>query len=106
MEAQRDNDLIYHEEVPSVSNLEIIEPANLVNSAILGGLRDPQTSLSGEEALFGKLISWGARTAISKLIHKGIGLKLIFADVYNERKHNMVASIRQIQQDLDRAATS
>lgn len=65
-EVQRDNDLIYHQEVPSVPNLEIIEPANLVNSAILGGLRDPQTSLSGDEALFGKLISWGARTAISR----------------------------------------
>lgn len=65
VEAQRDNDYIYHHTVPSISELEIIEPANLVNSAVLGGLRDPQTSLQGEDALFGKLPSWGARTAIS-----------------------------------------
>lgn len=62
--AQRDNDLIYHQDIPPVSALEIIEPAVLVNSVILGGLKDPQTALNGEDALFGTLTSWGARTAI------------------------------------------
>lgn len=65
---QRDNDYIYHQEVPPNSALEIIEPANLVNSAVLGGLREPQTSLGGEDALFGSLTSWGARMAIGMSI--------------------------------------
>lgn len=64
--AQRDNDYIYHQDVPPIPALEIIEPANLVNSAILGGLRDPQNALNGEDALFGTLTSWGARMAIGK----------------------------------------
>lgn len=89
--AQRDNDYIYHQEVPPISALEPIEPANLVNSAILAGLRDPQTALNGEEALFGNLTSWGARMAI---------------EIYNDRKHAVLADIRQTNQDLDRVIAS
>ncbi|PVF99793.1 putative pala protein [Serendipita vermifera] len=89
--AGRDNDYIYHQEVPPISALEIIEPANLVNSAVLSGLRDPQTSLNGDDALFGNLTSWGARTAI---------------DIYNDRKTSIIAEIRKENQELDRIATA
>ncbi|CCA73787.1 probable palA protein [Serendipita indica DSM 11827] len=89
--SRRDNDYIYHQDVPPVSALEIIEPANLVNSAVLGGLRDPQTALNGDDALFSGLTSWGARTAI---------------EIYNERKRTIINNLKQLQQDLDRVAST
>ncbi|KAG8835885.1 pH-response regulator protein palA/rim20 [Serendipita sp. 399] len=89
--AQRDNDYIYHQEVPPISALEIIEPANLVNSAVLGGLKDPQTALNGDEALFSDLMSWGSRMAL---------------EIYAERKITVINNMRQLQQDHDRIASA
>jgi len=62
--AQRDNDLIYHQEIPSLSSLDPIDPAALVFSATLGGLKDPDSVLREEQLLFTDLITWGARLAI------------------------------------------
>ena len=68
--AEKDNDLIYHHDVPPSSSLEPILPANMVNKNVPPGLAEPKAALekSGEAIIFEGLVSWGAREAISKLM--------------------------------------
>lgn len=66
--AQRDNDLIYHQEIPPLSSLDPIDPAALVVSATLGGLKDPDSVLREDQLLFTDLTTWGARLAIGPSI--------------------------------------
>jgi programmed cell death 6-interacting protein len=61
--AQRDNDLIYHQDVPSAS-LPVIQPASMVASVVPPGLSEPKKILGNDNLIFGELISWGAQTAI------------------------------------------
>jgi hypothetical protein len=66
--AQRDNDLIYHQDVPAPSGLEPIEGKGFVNAVVLLGLADPTTVVSGGDgAIFANLESWGVRTAIREI---------------------------------------
>jgi len=64
--AQRDNDLIYHQDVPPSSALLAIQEAKLVTSNIPKGLVNPSSILQSTHPLFSDLVSWGAREAISK----------------------------------------
>ncbi|KAF8638258.1 hypothetical protein AX17_002280 [Amanita inopinata Kibby_2008] len=88
--AERDNDLIYHQEVPSASALPAIRPAPLVKSTTPPGLSNPAMALAHETPLFAELLGWGAREAIS---------------IYNERKKSLIQEkIINVSQGLqDRA---
>jgi len=63
--AERDNDLIYHHDVPAASALDAIHETCMVKSTVLPGLADPQSAMGDEKMLFGDLLGWGARQAIS-----------------------------------------
>ncbi|EKM78721.1 hypothetical protein AGABI1DRAFT_59755 [Agaricus bisporus var. burnettii JB137-S8] len=73
--AQRDNDLIYHHDVPAAAALPIIQETNLTDSTIPPALRDPNTALKQMQPLFDGLVGWGAREAMN---------------IYNDRKQTLV----------------
>ena len=91
--AQRDNDLIYHQDVPAASALPAIQQTNLATATIPAGLLNPASILGSKRPIFGELIGWGAREAISK---RAIFLSLLLficstsPDIYNDRKHAFV----------------
>ena len=62
--AQRDNDLIYHQDVPAASSLPVIQPASMVASVVPQELTEPKKVLGNDNLIFGELVSWGAQTAI------------------------------------------
>ncbi|KAI0034549.1 BRO1-domain-containing protein [Vararia minispora EC-137] len=62
--AERDNDLIYHQDVPAPSSLPGIQPSSVVRLAIPAALEDPKIAVGNEPVIFAELLSWGARTAI------------------------------------------
>lgn len=65
--AERDNDLIYHQVVPSASSVPPIQEMKDVVTAIVPiGLKDPQTVVKEGEAILGELYGWGVRVAIGK----------------------------------------
>lgn len=64
--AQRDNDLIYHQDVPTPSALQAIQETSLSVSKIPPGLTNPETALGSNRPLFEGLVCWGAREAISE----------------------------------------
>jgi hypothetical protein len=64
--AQRDNDLIYHQDVPPASSLPVIQPAAMVESGAPQGLLEPKKILGSDNLIFWNLISWGAQTAIGR----------------------------------------
>lgn len=90
--SERDNDLIYHKEVPSLAALPAISPAQMVKVDVPNGLNDPQTVLHGDGVIFGELLAWGAKAAISmylfssqrQLVQQLLGL-------YNDRKNNLIS---------------
>ena len=65
--AQRDNDLIYHKDVPSSSAITPIQDVIMVQGNLLPGLSDPKSVVSGGRIVFGELLGWGAREAVSTL---------------------------------------
>ena len=65
--AERDNDLIYHEDVPPASALASIPPTSMVRLTVPTGLEDPKAALGKQRGLFSDLLSWGARVAIGQL---------------------------------------
>ncbi|KAH9058360.1 pH-response regulator [Lactarius vividus] len=73
--AQRDNDLIYHQDVPPASSLPVIQPASMVESVVPPGLLEPKKILGSDNLIFGNLISWGAQTAI---------------EIYNDRRNTAI----------------
>ncbi|PFH52959.1 hypothetical protein AMATHDRAFT_138650 [Amanita thiersii Skay4041] len=86
--AERDNDLIYHHDIPSISALPAIRPAPLVSSLIPPGLSNPASVLGDERPLFVDLLGWGAREAIK-----------IYHDRKNTLVHEKVATMSQQLQD-------
>lgn len=73
--AQRDNELIYHQDVPPASSLPVIQPAAMVESVVPQGLLEPKKTLGSDNLIFGNLISWGAQTAI---------------EIYNDRRNTTI----------------
>lgn len=73
--AERDNDLIYHHDVPAISILPPIKPASLVSATIPPGLTNPAIVLGNEPPLFESLLGWGASEAIN---------------IYSERKKTLL----------------
>ncbi|KAM6504501.1 BRO1-like domain containing protein [Amanita muscaria] len=84
--AERDNDLIYHQDVPAMATLPPIKHAPLVSSMTPAGLLNPVTVLGSEPPLFANLLGWGAREAIH---------------IYDERKTSLVKEkIADVSQHL------
>ncbi|KAH8826651.1 pH-response regulator [Flagelloscypha sp. PMI_526] len=71
--AERDNDLIYHKDVPPSSELESVSPADMAKPDVPAGLLHMNGYL--EKPLFRGLIGWGTREAIN---------------IYNDRKAKLV----------------
>ncbi|TFY67754.1 hypothetical protein EVG20_g3830 [Dentipellis fragilis] len=62
--AERDNDLIYHKDVPSASALPTIQPASMVQSITPPEILDPKKAIGDNQVIFHSLLSYGARLAI------------------------------------------
>ena len=89
--AERDNDLIYHEDVPPASALASIPPTSMVRLTIPTGLEDPKTALGKQPGLFSELLSWGARVAIGKCTMTVRPTKLINeAELYEDRRMTFI----------------
>jgi programmed cell death 6-interacting protein len=66
--AERDNDLIYHQDVPAASALPAIPEAPVAQLSVPPGLKDPQSVIGKDGVIFGELPGWGANEATSKHI--------------------------------------
>lgn len=66
--AERDNDLIYHQDVPAASALPVIPEQPVAQISVPPGLKNPQCAIGTEGVIFGGLLGWGASEAISKFI--------------------------------------
>ncbi|TFK40326.1 BRO1-like domain-containing protein [Crucibulum laeve] len=73
--AQRDNDLIYHQDVPAPSALDPIQQTNLATLIIPPALSNPASVIGNTRPIFGDLVGWGAREAIN---------------IYNNRKQYLI----------------
>ena len=62
--AERDNDLIYHQEVPALTSLPPIVEVSMVQATVPGGLTDPKAALGSDAIVFSELVGHGARMAI------------------------------------------
>ncbi|KAI5122282.1 hypothetical protein M0805_002362 [Coniferiporia weirii] len=71
--AERDNDLIYHHDIPPISALPEVQEVSMVKSNPPAGLQDPAATIGEEGVIFGELVGWGAKVAI---------------DIYQERVNN------------------
>ncbi|KAH7927929.1 pH-response regulator [Leucogyrophana mollusca] len=73
--AERDNDLIYHQDVPASSALPPIQGVSMVSSIVHPGLQDPKSVTGNGGIIFGEMLGWGAREAIN---------------IYNDNKRNLI----------------
>ncbi|KAK7033123.1 pH-response regulator protein palA/RIM20 [Favolaschia claudopus] len=73
--AERDNDLIYHDDIPSASALPPIQHSAIAKLTVVPGLINPDSVIGTDGPIFTELISWGAQEAIN---------------IYNDRKQNLV----------------
>lgn len=73
--AERDNDLIYHQNVPAPSGIPAIQEVSMVQSIVPPGLRDPKSVIGDDGIIFGEMLGWGAREAIN---------------IYNDNKGNLL----------------
>ncbi|KAG5341599.1 hypothetical protein C0989_009080 [Termitomyces sp. Mn162] len=71
--AERDNDLIYHHDVPASPALIAIAQTNLVSSMVPSTLSDLTTLIGSGRLIFAELVGWGAKEAI-KALERPIGL--------------------------------
>ena len=70
--AVKDNDLIYHQDVPSTSALPAIQEVSMVQPLTEPGLQDPKAVIGADGVIFGELLGWGAQLAIGtpfNLVH-------------------------------------
>ncbi|KAJ7170650.1 BRO1-like domain-containing protein [Mycena crocata] len=73
--AERDNDLIYHDDIPAASALPPIPHSAIAKLTVVSGLLNPESVLGLDGPIFAEMIGWGAQEAIN---------------IYNDRKHNLV----------------
>ena len=67
--AERDNDLIYHQDVPALTSLPTIVEVSMVQATVPGGLTDPKAALGDDAIIFSELVGHGARMAIGEPTH-------------------------------------
>ncbi|KAJ4464583.1 BRO1-like domain-containing protein [Lentinula aciculospora] len=73
--AERDNDLIYHQDIPTGSLLPAIQQAAIAQATIPKELSYPNVLVHYNQMLFSSLMGWGTREAIN---------------IYNDRKKNLI----------------
>jgi programmed cell death 6-interacting protein len=89
--AERDNDLIYHDDIPASSALPPIQHSAIAKLTVVPGLLNPESIVGPEGPLFAEMIGWGAQEAISKSLIQSIYLfDARHPDIYNDRKQNLV----------------
>ncbi|KDQ57158.1 hypothetical protein JAAARDRAFT_58624 [Jaapia argillacea MUCL 33604] len=85
--AERDNDLIYHQDVPSPTALPPIGEAVLAKSNIPQDLQYPRGAIGNDGIILGELLAWGATQAI---------------DMYNVKKEDWLKNeVTERAKDLD-----
>ncbi|KAI0367789.1 BRO1-domain-containing protein [Pilatotrama ljubarskyi] len=90
--AERDNDLIYHQDVPPASALPPIAEVVMAQPLIDPGLQNPQSVVGKDAVIFGELLGWGARIAI---------------EIYNDRRRDWISEeIQGRARRLDNALKS
>ncbi len=104
--AERDNDLIYHQDVPAHSALPEIVIASLIPKIEPpAGLTQIHTLISDDQVLFKDLLAWAAREAISMSslpFHIASPCLTLHLDIYNDRKQNLIEErIISATRDLD-----
>ena len=79
--AERDNDLIYHHDVPSFSQLPPVQEIAMVRSVVPPELQEYATNIERDGLILGDLMGWGAKVAIGEFelsIELGLGLIAAF----------------------------
>jgi len=102
--ARRDNDLIYHKDIPPSSAIAPIQDVIMVQSNLLSGLLDPKGLVGGGRVLFGELLGWGAREAVSTSILAVFESQypIWSSDIYNDNKQSLIKErITDFAQELD-----
>lgn len=102
--ARRDNDLIYHKDIPPSSAIASIQDVIMAQSSLLSGLLDPKSMVGGGRVLFGELLGWGAREAVSELIQVVVESRhpIWSSDIYNDNKQTLIKErIIDFAQELD-----
>ncbi|KAH0833294.1 putative pH-response regulator [Lanmaoa asiatica] len=102
--AERDNDLIYHKDIPPSSAITPIQDVIVVQSNPLSGLSDPKSVVGSSRVLFGELLGWGAREAVSTLILAVTESQVSIwsSDIYNDNKQTLIKErITNFAQELD-----
>ncbi|OCH95381.1 BRO1-domain-containing protein [Obba rivulosa] len=64
--AERDNSLIYHDDIPPISALPAIPEVSMVQSAVPIGLSDHKSVIGNNEVLFAELVPDAAKVAIDQ----------------------------------------
>lgn len=108
--AQRDNDLIYHQDVPAASSLPQIQGTNLARTTVPPGLLRPEETLGSKRPMFYELVGWGAREAINIYKHRKedlinsriVGVSRELQDSADEqlRKLNLPASLEALERPI------
>ncbi|KAE9407729.1 BRO1-domain-containing protein [Gymnopus androsaceus JB14] len=73
--AERDNDLIYHHDIPNGSSLPANQQAVVAQATTPKELTNPNLLVPSQEMLFAGLMGWGTREAIN---------------IYNDRRKNLI----------------
>ncbi|KAL4062196.1 BRO1-like domain-containing protein [Scleroderma citrinum] len=85
--AQRDNDLIYHQDIPASTAIDAVQEVVMVRSNIPQELSDPRTVIGSDGILFEDMLGWGAREAVK---------------IYNDNKQTfMKERVVEVAQELD-----
>lgn len=91
-----------------MSALIAITQTNLVSSTIPSALIDPTSLLGSRRLIFGDMVGWGTKEAISKSCWGDaffLFLTVFFLDIYNDRRHNLIEErILNPSKDLQDAA--
>lgn len=94
--AERDNDLIYHKDVPSIAALPAVGRSAIAKSTIPVELQAPKNAISGQKVVFEDLLGWGARTAIGMYFCLSWKKPIIDpdildgAEIYQERRKDYI----------------
>lgn len=103
--AERDNDLIYHQDVPASSAISPIQEVVMVQCNVPPGLLDPKSIIGSDHILFGDMLGWGAREAVSTSRYvwtKVFNFMVCDTDIYNDTKQSLVKEcITDVAQKLD-----
>ncbi|EIN04799.1 BRO1-domain-containing protein [Punctularia strigosozonata HHB-11173 SS5] len=90
--AERDNDYIYHNDVPDMSALPAPAPASIVQPIVPPLLQDPKKAVGEGRVVLGELLAWGAKEALN---------------IYQHRRDDWVEEeVLQKAEELDRVADS